>query len=215
MIGLLIFIFSLVLLGPVMFVICLLTPWRGFRLATARRHRRRYITLHLSSFDRVGHLDRVRARLFHDSFLAAMEKALAHRERPVFFVSHLLRPSHRRSLRDMMSSRYPERRWRCRQIPLRRSVRYAIRIQMLLQEWRWITVPDTAWLVVVRPESPSATPPGPASRPDDCPGRFSDSSAAGHDVLHAGSASPEWLHPSQHGGNGRHQPHFRSRLSRI
>lgn len=142
------------LLCPVMLCICWLTPWRGFRLATVRRRGQRYITLHLSTFDRIGHLTRDRAARFHLSFLVTLTRALDRPVHPVFFVSHLLRPAHRRSLQKLMSARYPGRRWRCRKIPLRRSVRRAIQAQALLQEWRVISVPDTAWVVMFRPEAP-------------------------------------------------------------
>lgn len=142
---------ALLLYCPVMALICILTPWQGFRTATMQRRNKRYNTLHLSIYDRVGCLNRHRSIRFHKSFIATLSKILKHENTPVYFMSHLLRPTHFRSMREVLASQAPSRRWRSCQVKIPRVIRIGIRVQILLQEWRWITVPETGVLVVIRP----------------------------------------------------------------
>lgn len=142
---------TLLLFCPSMTLLSTLTPWRGFRLAHVRHRRQAYLTLHLSTYDRVGHLSRQRAARFHQSFLGTLTTALRSEQTPVYFTSHLLRPAHLRSMAILLATEAPERRWHCQPVSIPPAVRTGIRIQILLQEWRWITVPKTGVLVVIHP----------------------------------------------------------------
>ncbi|MDV5280091.1 hypothetical protein [Leclercia adecarboxylata] len=66
----------LLLYCPIMTFIGALTPWRGFRTASVRHRKKRYTTLHLSVYDRVGYLSLRRAARFHRSFLSVLQLAL-------------------------------------------------------------------------------------------------------------------------------------------
>lgn len=140
---------TVLLLCPVFSLLCLLTPWRGFRSGRFIHRYRHYTTMHLSTFDRVGHLNRQQATRFHRSFLLTLDEILNRTDNPVFFTSHLLRPVHLRSMEALLARAVPERRWRKCSVHISRGVRVGIQLQMLLQEWRWITVPDTGVLVVI------------------------------------------------------------------
>lgn len=140
---------AILLLCPIFAVLCFLTPWRGFRTGWASHRHRRYATMHLSTFDRVGHLDRQQAMRFHKSFLSTLDEILYRTDSPVFFTSHLLRPVHLRNMELLLAHQASERRWRKCSVRISRGVRVGIQLQMLLQEWRWITVPDTGVLVVI------------------------------------------------------------------
>jgi len=48
-----------------MTIVSAVTPWKGFRTALVRHRKKHYTTLHLSTFDRVGHLNLRRAARFH------------------------------------------------------------------------------------------------------------------------------------------------------
>ncbi|QXB24125.1 hypothetical protein [Lelliottia amnigena] len=142
---------ALILFGPLMWFISAVTPWKGFCIATVRRHTGRYTTLHLSVYDRVGHLSPRRAARFHRSFLTTLLRAVETGKRPVFFTSHLMRPAHMKSMTALLQPMTDTHRWRRRAVTIPRYVRNGIRLQILIQEWRWITVPETGALVVIRP----------------------------------------------------------------
>lgn len=143
--------FFLMLYCPFMAFLAVITPWKGFRTSSVRHRRRRYTTLHLSIYDRVGHLTPRRAARFHRSFLTTLQKALRKSDYPVYFTSHLMRPAHMKSLRTLMASMDDTHRWRCIPVTLSPGVRKGIRLQMRVQEWRRITVPETGVLVLIRP----------------------------------------------------------------
>ena len=142
---------ALLLYCPMMTFISAITPWKGFRISTARRRNGRYTTLHLSIYDRVGHLSRRRAARFHHSFINTLQQALQQGDGPVFFTSHLMRPAHMKSMTALLTPLAGTHRWRCVPVTVPRAVRTGIRLQVLLQEWRWMTVPATGALVVIRP----------------------------------------------------------------
>lgn len=150
MIYILIVSLSFLLYCPVMTLFSAITPWQGFRLAKVRHRQRRYTTLHLAAFDQVGHLDKRRATRFHDSFISTLKNAIESRGMPVYFTSHLLRPAHMRSMKKLLTSEPPIYHWRCHPIRISRFVRKGIWFQMLLQEWRWVNVPETGYIVVIR-----------------------------------------------------------------
>ena len=139
---------ALILFGPLMWFISAVTPWKGFCIATDTG---RYTTLHLSVYDRVGHLSPRRAARFHRSFLTTLLRAVETGKRPVFFTSHLMRPAHMKSMTALLQPMTDTHRWRRRAVTIPRYVRNGIRLQILIQEWRWITVPETGALVVIRP----------------------------------------------------------------
>lgn len=127
------------------------TPWRGFKTGTKPHRMQRYTTLHLSGYDRVGHLNLRQAARFHQSFLTVLQQALQTRSSPLYFRSHLMRPAHRKSLTKLMASMAGTHRWRSTPVTLSAFERHGIRVQIFLSEWRWITVPETGVLVLIRP----------------------------------------------------------------
>lgn len=143
---------ALFLYCPAMFVISTVTPWKGFRIASVKHRGRRYKTLHLATLDRIGRMNRHQANKFHCGFINRLASALSDDSAPVYFTSHLLRPSHLRSMKMMLSATATYR-WHCRSVTIPRGVRVGIRMQILLQEWRWITVPASGVLVVIRPRA--------------------------------------------------------------
>lgn len=94
---------TLLLYCPIMTIVSAVTPWKGFRTALVRHRKKHYTTLHLSTFDRVGHLNLRRAARFHRSFLATLHLALQRDSTPVYFTSHLMRPAHLKSMTILMS----------------------------------------------------------------------------------------------------------------
>lgn len=142
---------TLLLYCPIMTIISAVTPWKGFRTALVRHRKKHYTTLHLSTFDRVGHLNLRRAARFHRSFLATLQLALQRDSTPVYFTSHLMRPAHLKSMTILMSKMGETHRWRCTIVTIPPAIRNGIRLQTFLQEWRWITVPETGVLVLIRP----------------------------------------------------------------
>lgn len=142
---------TLLLYCPIMTIACAVTPWKGFRAASVRHRNKYYTTLHLSTLDRVGHLNIRRAARFHRSFLDTLLLALQRSSAPVYFISHLIRPAHMKSMTVLMGKMDDRHRWRCTTVSIPPIVRNGIRLQMLVQEWRWISVPETGVLVLIRP----------------------------------------------------------------
>lgn len=147
----LLFTFSMATVCPVMTLISSLKPWQGFRLIRKRRRSRPYITLHLSGLDRVGHLNRRRAARLHQNFLSTLKSALLQGDATVYFTSHLMRPAHMKSMTTLLASLPSSHQWRCQTLSVSRAVRTGIRLQILVQEWRWIKVSEKGVLVVIRP----------------------------------------------------------------
>lgn len=141
---------ALILYCPTMAILCAITPWKGFRISSIRHRGRRYKTLHLAALDRVGAMNRHQATKFHRSFITQLTKAIRDDSDPVFFTSHLLRPAHVRSMKMTLSAT-PTHHLHCRKVRIPPGIRTGIRIQILIQEWRWITVPPTGALVVIKP----------------------------------------------------------------
>ncbi|WP_391488868.1 hypothetical protein [Leclercia tamurae] len=148
---LLAFPLMLLLYCPIMTFIGAITPWRGFRTSSVRHRKQRYTTLHLSVYDRVGYLSLRRAARFHRSFLSVLQLALQNKSTPVYFTSHLMRPAHMKSMTALLKPMADSHRWRCTPVTISSVVRNGIRLHILIQEWRWITVPETGVLVVIRP----------------------------------------------------------------
>lgn len=145
-------VITLFLYCPAMFILSAITPWKGFRITSVKHRGQRYKTLHLATLDRIGKLGRHQANKFHRSFITQLRKAIREDSVPVYFTSHLLRPAHVRSMKMTLSA-VSTHRWHCRRVRIAPGIRIGIRIQILVQEWRWITVPSTGVLVVIKPRA--------------------------------------------------------------
>ncbi|HIC3077734.1 TPA: hypothetical protein ACW2OB_000309 [Salmonella enterica] len=139
----------LVLYCPCFTLITLVTPWKGFAVFSVTHRCRQYWAVHLALLDRVGTMNRRRARRYHQAFVLSLEKALtAQSVRPVFFRSHLMRPA-QIALACRVLSHRAEYRCRIVTVTLPRWERVAIVAQMLLQEWRFIPLPSEHAVMVV------------------------------------------------------------------
>lgn len=139
----------LVLYCPCFTLIALVTPWKGFVVFSVRHRHRKYRAVHLALLDRVGNLNRRRARRYHQAFIQALEEALTARPmQPVFIRSHLLRPAQVVLVCQALSLRTG---YRCRIVPVTLPLweRTAIVAQMLLQEWRFVQLPPVQAVMVV------------------------------------------------------------------
>ncbi|EDV1765035.1 hypothetical protein C9571_001714 [Salmonella enterica subsp. enterica serovar Braenderup] len=139
----------LALYCPFFTLIALVTPWKGFAVFSVKHRHRQYRAVHLALLDRVGTMNRRRARRYHQAFVQALEEALTSRPvRPVFFRSHLMRPAQVALACQALSHRAE---YRCRIVPvtLPRWERTAIVAQMLLQEWRFVRLPPAHAVMVV------------------------------------------------------------------
>ncbi|EBT5359770.1 hypothetical protein CLK33_18030 [Salmonella enterica] len=144
---------SVLLMGPVMYLLSCLAPRKGFIVSQVTHRKKHWLTLHLAPLDRVGRLDRRQAYCFHQRFLERLAETLHTDTLPVFFKSHLMRPVHMRTMHNLLYTRFRNARCFCIRVPLHPAVQAGIRFQVLIQEWRWITVPETGILVVIYPES--------------------------------------------------------------
>lgn len=80
----------LALYCPFFTLIALVTPWKGFAVFSVRHRHRKYRAVHLALLDRVGTMNRRRARRYHQAFIQALEEALsAQPVHPVFFAHTL------------------------------------------------------------------------------------------------------------------------------
>ncbi|EAX6828157.1 TPA_asm: hypothetical protein G1X19_11225 [Salmonella enterica subsp. enterica serovar Typhimurium str. SL1344] len=139
----------LALYCPFFTLIALVTPWKGFAVFSVKHRHRQYRAVHLALFDRVGTMNRRRARRYHQAFVQALEEALTSRPvRPVFFRSHLMRPAQVALACQVLSHR-DEYRCRIVHLTLPRWERTAIFAQMLLQEWRFVRLPPAQAVMVV------------------------------------------------------------------
>lgn len=139
----------LALYCPFFTLIALVIPWKGFAVFSVKHRHRQYRAVHLALLDRVGTMNRRRARRYHQAFVQALEEALTSRPvRPVFFRSHLMRPAQVALACQVLSHRAE---YRCRIVPvtLPRWERTAIVAQMLLQEWRFVRLPPAQAVMVV------------------------------------------------------------------
>ncbi|ECR4900784.1 hypothetical protein R6V96_002329 [Salmonella enterica] len=142
----------LVLYCPCFTLITLVTPWKGFAVFSVTHRCRQYWAVHLALLDRVGTMNRRRARRYHQAFVLSLEKALtAQPVRPVFFRSHLMRPAQIALACRVLSHGAERAEYRCRivTVTLPRWERVAIVAQMLLQEWRFIPLPSENAVMVV------------------------------------------------------------------
>lgn len=122
---------------------------KGFEVFTLRHRGRRWRVIHLAVRERVGRMTRCRVRFYHDTFLRALGEALQSGE-PVLFRSHLMRPAQvRLACRPLMDT---GRRYRVVVVNIPRYERQMMALQMLLQEWRFIRVPEQGVMVVVSPQ---------------------------------------------------------------
>lgn len=138
----------LVLYCPCFTLLSLVTPWKGFTVFSMTHRGRQYWAVHLALLDRVGTMNRQRTRRYHQAFVQTLENALARPVRPVFFRSHLMRPAQVALACQVLSHRAG---YRCRivSVTLPRWERFAMVAQMLLQEWRVISLPSEQAVMVV------------------------------------------------------------------
>ncbi|ELE9461473.1 hypothetical protein RBV54_005235, partial [Salmonella enterica] len=67
---------SVLLMGPVMYLLSCLAPRKGFIVSQVTHRKKHWLTLHLAPLDRVGRLDRRQAYCFHQRFLERLSEAL-------------------------------------------------------------------------------------------------------------------------------------------
>lgn len=114
------------------------------------RHRgQRWRVIHLAVRERVGRMTRRRVRFYHDAFLRGLGEALQSGE-PVLFRSHLMRPVQVRLACQALV--YTRRRYRIVTVNISQYERRLMTLQMLLQEWRFIRIPEQGVMVVVSPQ---------------------------------------------------------------
>ncbi|EFS2651748.1 hypothetical protein HX362_004670 [Salmonella enterica] len=119
---------------------------KGFDVFTFRHRGRRWRVIHLAVRERVGRMNRSRVRFYHAAFLRALGEALQS-EGPIFFRSHLMRPA--QVALACQSLMYTGRRYRIVVVAIPRYERWLMTLLMLLQEWRFVRVPEQGVMVVV------------------------------------------------------------------
>lgn len=122
---------------------------QGFDLFTLRHRGRRWRVIHLAVRERVGRMTRRRVRFYHDAFLRALGEVLQSGE-PVLFRSHLMRPAQvALACQTLISC---DRRYHVARVSIPPYERRLMTLQMLLQEWRFIRIPEQGVMVVVSPQ---------------------------------------------------------------
>lgn len=122
---------------------------KGFEVFTLRHRGGRWRVIHLAVRERVGRMTRCRVRFYHDAFLRALGEALRSGE-PVLFRSHLMRPAQvALACQPLISC---DRRYHVTRVNIPPHERRLMTMQMLLQEWRFIRVPEQGVMVVVSPQ---------------------------------------------------------------
>lgn len=122
---------------------------QGFEVFTLRHRGRRWRVIHLAVRERVGRMTRRRVRFYHNAFLRALGEALQSGE-PVLFRSHLMRPAQvALACRTLISC---GRRYHVARVNIPPYERRLMTLLMLLQEWRFVRVPEQGVMVVVSPQ---------------------------------------------------------------
>lgn len=149
MIFFLFLILALILYCPCFTLQSVIGCQKGFEVFTLRHRGRCWRVIHLAVRERVGRMTRRRVRFYHDTFLRALGEALRSGE-PVLFRSHLMRPAQvRLACRPLMDT---GRRYHVTRVNIPPYERRLMTLQMLLQEWRFIRVPEQGVMVVVSPQ---------------------------------------------------------------
>ncbi|EAO6531852.1 hypothetical protein MU985_005289 [Salmonella enterica] len=121
---------------------------KGFSVFTFRHRGRRWRVIHLSVRERVGRMNRRRVRFYHQAFVRALNEALQTGE-PVVFRSHLMRPAQIRLACQILVPTCRRHHIVTVNIPL--YERRLMTLLILLQEWRFIRVPEQGVIVVIGP----------------------------------------------------------------
>ncbi|EBW6364045.1 hypothetical protein DPU24_25280 [Salmonella enterica subsp. enterica serovar Oranienburg] len=119
---------------------------KGFSVFTLLHRSRRWRVIHLAIRERVGRMNRRRVRFYHDAFLRALSEALQSGE-PVLFRSHLMRPAQVRLACQALM--HTDRRYRIATVRMSGYERRLMTLLMLLQEWRFVRMPERGVMVVV------------------------------------------------------------------
>lgn len=149
MIFFLFLVLALILYCPCFTLLSVSGRQKGFTVFTLRHRGRRWRVIHLAVRERVGRMTRRRVRFYHDAFFRALGEALQSGE-PVLFRSHLMRPAQVALARQVLM--YTGRRYRIVAVDIPPYERRLMTLLMLLQEWRFIRVPEQGVMVVVSPQ---------------------------------------------------------------
>ncbi len=103
--------------------------------------------IHLALFSKVGRLSKAQTRRFNAEFVSVLEKALGQHDCAVVLRSHLFRKP-QIALAEGCLSKY-DRKYRVVRVELSRFERVGIMLQMLMQEWRLVSVPNKGIMIVV------------------------------------------------------------------
>ncbi len=138
--------FAIAVYCPVHRMICLFTL-RGFRVFGMRRRGKSYWFIHLATFSRVGTLNKSKLDYFNSTFVSALESAVQRGDRRIVFRSHLVRPGAIRLAAGTLTRHHC--RYRVVPVEISRTERIGISLQMLLQEWRRVTVSKQGMMFVI------------------------------------------------------------------
>lgn len=149
MIFILFLLLALVLYCPCYTLQSVIGRQKGFSVFTLRHRGHRWRVIHLAVRERVGRMNRHRVKFYHHAFLRALNEALQTGE-PVVFRSHLMRPAQvRLACQTLVATR---RRHRIAVVNIPLYERRLMTLLLMLQEWRFIRVPERGVMVVVSPE---------------------------------------------------------------
>ncbi|EHF6859513.1 hypothetical protein J1L44_004506 [Salmonella enterica subsp. enterica serovar Panama] len=153
MIFVLFLLLALLLYCPCFTLLASFGRQKGFDVFTLRHRGRRWRVVHLAVRERVGRMTRCRVRFYHHAFVRALNEALQSGE-PVVFRSHLMRPAQVRLACQILVP--VRRRHHIVTVAIPYYERRLMMLLMLLQEWRFIRVPERGVMVVVSPDRNSA-----------------------------------------------------------
>ncbi len=149
MIFFLFLVLALILYCPCFMLQSVIGRQKGFDVFTFRHRGRRWRVIHLAVRERVGRMTRCRVRFYHDAFLRALGEALRTGE-PVLFRSHLMRSAQvALACQTLISC---DRRYHVTRVNIPPYERRLMALQILLQEWRFVRVPEQGVMVVVSPQ---------------------------------------------------------------
>ncbi|HFW3088910.1 TPA: hypothetical protein ACIBE3_002455 [Salmonella enterica subsp. enterica serovar Reading] len=146
MIFFLFLVLALLLYCPCFTLLSVAGRQKGFTVFTLHHRGRCWRVIHLAVRERVGRMNRYRVRFYHDAFLRALSEVLQS-GKPVLFRSHLLRPAQVRLACQVLQ--YTGRRYRIVTVEISSYERRLMTLLMLLQEWRFVRMPERGVMVVV------------------------------------------------------------------
>ncbi|EAA8668224.1 hypothetical protein [Salmonella enterica] len=149
MIFVLFLLLALLLYCPCFTLLASFGRQKGFDVFTLRHRGRRWRVVHLAVRERVGRMTRCRVRFYHHAFVRALNEALQTGE-PVVFRSHLMRPAQISLACQTLAP--TRRRHHIVTVAIPSYERRLMTLLILLQEWRFIRVPEQGVMVVIGPE---------------------------------------------------------------